>query len=296
MATKVRRIDYAPDEYVSGVGGVLRADEQGIYWMICSLVMSQGGPITRDERRIGSLCLMRPADVRRIIDRLICIGKIEVDGDKLFQKRALSEIERSANRIQIASENGAKGGRPTAKEKQKQENTKADGYSAEKLSLTSNDQQVLDVGSNEPTHIRPKPARKRHEYGVKFQEFWSSYPTDPLMSKKAASEAFEKLDVEQQIEVIASLPAFRAHCSSHVDYRPVHAVRYITQGRFEGFLASSRKINARVFVTLDSPAWKAMLGKRGVTSMAHSEHEGKRGWWFDQAEVAAATEPTDHAA
>lgn len=127
-------------------------------------------------------------------------------------------------------------------------------------------------------------------YSPKFEEFWKAYPTDSLMSKKDASAAFERLDEAEQDEVIASLPAFRAHCAAHVDYRPVHAVRYITQGRHEGFLATAQKINSRVFVAVGSPAWEAILRQRGVKSMAHAEHEGRRGWWFPQTEVAAATQ------
>lgn len=296
MAGKVRRVDYAPDEYISGVGGLLRADEQGVYWMLCSMVMSEGGSIARNDRRISSLCLIRPADAGKITDKLIAIGKIKVGGDgKLYQNRALSEVERSANRIQTASENGAKGGRPSQKDKPNQRETKAAGSSGEKLSLTINEQ-LVEEASSEASIIRPKPAKRRSSYTTKFEEFWKAYPTDQLMSKKEAASAFEKLDPEQQDEVIASVPAFRAHCSSHVDYRPVHAVRYITQGRFEGFIASSKAIGARAFVALNSPAWNALLQKRGGSSMAHTEHDGKRGWWFDKAEIEAAMAILERAA
>ncbi len=280
MASKVRRVDYSPDEYVTGVGGVLRADEQGIYWMICTLVMSSGGAFTRNDQRIASLCLIRQSDACRITDKLIAMGKIEaLDGGKLTQKRARSEVERSVNRIQIATENGSKGGRPAKKDEVKQETVKPDGLFSEKLSLTNNEQLT------EETDIRPKPAKRRLSYSPKFEEFWKAYPTDALMSKKEAGTAFEKLEPEQQDQAIASIPAFRAHCSSHVDYRPVHAVRYITQGRFEGFLATSAKLAEKMFVELDSPTWKELLKRRGVSSMAHSENNGKRGWWFPRREI-----------
>lgn len=288
MAGKVRRVDYAPDEYVTGVGGVLRADEQGVYWMLCTLMMSQGGPIERNDRRIASLCLIRPSDVARVTDKLITMGKVKVQSDgKLYQNRALSEVERSANRIQTASENGAKGGRPAKIDEPNQQDAKAGGFGAEKLSLTIN-HQLDSEASNEASDLRPKKTRKRVAYTQKFEEFWKAYPTDALMSKKDAFAAFEKLDPEAQDEVIAAVPAFRAHCSAHVDYRPVHAVRFITQGRYEGFLATSAKVNARVFVALGSPAWDAVLKLRGVKSMAHSEHEGKRGWWIGRDEVDRA--------
>lgn len=295
MAAKVRRVDYAPDEYISGVGGVLRADEQGVYWLLCSLIMSEGEAIERNDRRIASLCLIRPTDAARITDKLIALGKVTLSDGKLSQKRALSEVERSANRIQTAAENGSKGGRPALKDQSNQQTGKAAGLSPEKLSLTINEQ-LVEEASNEASDIRPKRQRRKVAYSPKFEDFWKAYPTDSLMSKKDASAAFEKLDPEEQDEVIASVGAFRAHCSSHVDYRPVHAVRYITQGRYEGFIASSKKINSRVFVALGSPAWAAILRKRGVSSLAHSEHDGRRGWWFEQAEVTAATAELEKAA
>src|SRR6185437_14348673 len=121
MADKVRRVDYSPDEYISGVGGVLSAAEQGVYWMVCSLIMSEGHPIENDERRVAGLCRMRPAEARRTIDRLIERGKIDLtEAGELAQKRAQSEVEKSAKRIQIAIENGSKGGRPKPKDKEKQ--------------------------------------------------------------------------------------------------------------------------------------------------------------------------------
>ncbi|MGN6772026.1 MAG: hypothetical protein ACTHJQ_19595 [Rhizobiaceae bacterium] len=145
MAAKARRIDYSPDEYIAGVGGVLDAAEQGIYWMICSLIMSEGHAIEQNDRRIAGLCLRRPAEVRKVIDSLVAKGKIlRLNDGKLAQKRALNEVEKSLNRISTASENGAKGGRPKGKHQQKQQKPKADGFPDEKLSLTINDQPPTD--------------------------------------------------------------------------------------------------------------------------------------------------------
>lgn len=134
MSSKVRKIDYYPDEYIAGVGGVLKADEQGVYWMVCTLIMSEGGAIEDNPRRVASLCGIRPADAKRIVGRLLSLGKLTLDNEgKLSQKRAQSEVERSANRIQSASENGAKGGRPAGKAEENQDTPKAGGSETEKL-------------------------------------------------------------------------------------------------------------------------------------------------------------------
>lgn len=137
--SKVRRVDFSPDEYISGVAGVLNASEQGVYWMICSLIMSEGGPVERNEKRIATLCGIRASDTRKIINRLVEIGKIsEQSGGKLAQKRAQSEVELASKRIQTAIENGSKGGRPSKKDQQNQQNSKPDGLFSEKLSPTTN--------------------------------------------------------------------------------------------------------------------------------------------------------------
>lgn len=133
MSGKARHVDFYPDEYISGVAGHLRADEQGVYWMVCSLIMSEGAPVEYSDRRLAGLCRVRPADIRRIVNRLVEVKKLTLDGGKLSQKRAQSEVERASNRIQTASENGAKGGRPEKKHQQKQQTEKAGGFSAEKL-------------------------------------------------------------------------------------------------------------------------------------------------------------------
>lgn len=109
---KVRKVDYRPDEYIAGVGGQLTAKEQGVYWMICTLVMSKNGPIDDDEERIGHLTKLRPSEARKVIDRLVSLDKISRIDGKLSQNRAEFETEKAQKRIETYTENGKKGGRP----------------------------------------------------------------------------------------------------------------------------------------------------------------------------------------
>jgi len=285
MSGKVRRIDFSPDEYVSGVGGVLNAAEQGVYWMICALVMSEGAAVAMNERRIAGLCLIRPAEARRIIEKLVAIGKLSrTDDGKLYQKRALSEVEASSNRIRTAIENGSKGGRPKKIAEQNQQVDEPDGYSAAKLTINYQP----PTTSEEEKVIRTKPAKRRHSYTADFSAFWEGYPTDALMSKAKAGAAFQALEPDDQELAIKSIPAFRAYCAAHADYRPVHAVRYLTERRFDGFVKTVQTNENRVFVRLGSPTWQAIMAKRGVVSMPHTENDGQRGWWFSKDEAAAA--------
>jgi hypothetical protein len=286
MSEKVRRVDYSADEYISGVGGVLTAEQQGVYWMICSLIISEGCAIEFNERRIAAQCLVRPSRARALVESLIAMGKIKVDGDgKLYQNRALNEVERAAKRIKTASENGTKGGRPAQIPEQKQQDDKATGSSGAKL--TTNDQPPTII-PEEKKDIRTKSPRKRLAYTELFLEFWKAFPTDSLMSKSEAFKAFDALPEDEQHEVLQSVPAFRAYCSQHVDYRPVHACRYITQRRFEGFVKTQAAVDSREFVAMGSAGWTAIMRLRGVNTMPHSDRNGVRGWFFDRDEVKRA--------
>ncbi|HEY8255462.1 MAG TPA: hypothetical protein VIG39_12520 [Rhizomicrobium sp.] len=69
-----------------------------------------------------------------------------------------------------------------------------------------------------------------------FEEFWKAYPTDPLMSKKKARGEWERLNLADRAAAIKTVPAFRDLCASRVNYRPVHAWRFLAERRFDGFM------------------------------------------------------------
>ncbi len=69
-----------------------------------------------------------------------------------------------------------------------------------------------------------------------FEEFWKAYPTDPLMSKKKTRAEWERLNLADRASALATVPAFRDLCASRVNYRPVHAWRFLAERRFDGFM------------------------------------------------------------
>ena len=83
----------------------------------------------------------------------------------------------------------------------------------------------------------PKPVRT--QYGEEFEVFWGKYPRDANMSKKEAHTAWKRLGKEEQELAVKGLDGFNAYCRANPDYRPVHAVRYLTKARWEGFLTAS---------------------------------------------------------
>ena len=196
---KARRVDYYPDEYIAGVGGVLRAEEQGVYWMLCSLIMSEGHAIEQNDRRFAALCQIRPSDSKRIIEKLVVTGKIvRQSDDKLFQKRSQSEVEKSLKRIQTASENGSNGGRPSLKDKQNQQIAKAKGFSSEKL--TTNHQPST---TNHQPLEEDKSSYIVHSVVNEFEErFWPVYPK--RTAKGAALRAFKTARKKHDLDAIVA--------------------------------------------------------------------------------------------
>ncbi len=81
----------------------------------------------------------------------------------------------------------------------------------------------------------PKIKRVRKTYPEEFESFWRDYPTDPIMSKSRSFAQWQKLAPEDQRAAHQAVPAFRAYCARHVTYHPVHAERFLSQRRFDGF-------------------------------------------------------------
>ncbi|MBM3091595.1 DUF1376 domain-containing protein [Ensifer sp. T173] len=187
---KARHVDFYFDEYIAGVAGVLNAEEQGVYWMVCALIMSEGGPTTENHRRLAMLCGVRPSDIKRVVASLIKKGKIFIQTDgKLAQKRAQSEVEKSLNRIKRASEVGANGGRPRGKSKQNQESDKADGSFAEKLTTNHQPATTNQIEKEEPDgSSKKRGSRLSQDWAL--PDDWRAYAAGKgLQDRQIALEA-----------------------------------------------------------------------------------------------------------
>ena len=102
-----------------------------------------------------------------------------------------------------------------------------------------------------------KPGRKA--YPEEFEAFWRAYPTDALMSKLKAFEKWRRLSAEDRAAAMRAVPGFRAHCAKDSTYRPVHAERFLSQRRFDGFNEQEVKQSGAAPVN-DDAALKAEWG------------------------------------
>ena len=128
---------------------------------------------------------------------------------------------------------------------------------------------------------RGRPSK--HGYAAAFEAFWAAYPTTPVMSKKTAGEAFARLSAEDQAAATAAIGGYREHLAKNSTLPVVHAVRFITQRRFDGFAAqAATPAVAQVFVVQGSPEWAAWSATRSKP-FPTAQHGGQAGWWFPSA-------------
>lgn len=237
----------------------LTTEQHGIYFKLILLAWERGGPIPNDHDFINR-CLFHMhgnqynSKVKPILERFFTIG----DDDVFRQKRVEKELEKSRNFSRKQTENAGK-----RWSKSKDNNGIADA-TALPVPASLQPQPQLGLVPTLPTEASehsPKPAkpvRTRNAYPEKFEEFWSGYPTDANMAKVEAFKAWGRLTLADQELATKSLPAFRAYCSSHPDYRPLHANRYLAQRRFEGHAkVAERSAVANFLVKQESPCGRA---------------------------------------
>ena len=134
----------------------------------------------------------------------------------------------------------------------------------------------------------PKKKRGRNDYPEDFQKFYEAYPSDPGMSKPEALKQWLKLSDTEKTDAFEAIPQFIAWVSEQgKDYRTVHACRYLSQKRFEGFIDLETLVTralsgqpvkeneSKVFVKRGTPAWEAWQKIRTTPVSEKSD-----GWWF----------------
>ncbi len=142
---------------------------------------------------------------------------------------ALEPLERAGFIAEIEDVGGAFDlfGNPASPEKR--EEKKREEQNREEKTLLS--------GAPDATGVSEGDAGKRKKYPEDFDQFWKSYPTDPLMSKAKAFDQWRRLSAADKSAAQAAIPAFRDFIKRQDNYRVVHAQRYLSERRYEGFAA-----------------------------------------------------------
>ncbi len=175
---KIRRVDFYPDDWLAGTAGMPGRDKS-VYWDICALIYSRGGPIPDDEKWLSRVCGYHWREFRQIRSRLLDSGKIVSESGHVSVKRCSEELQRSVKRVSQSVQNGRKGGRKSYL------NNKLDepgGIGSEKAI------------NQQPTLIIQQPTKDTRASRVsrlgRFEEWWSENPHK--VGKGAARVAYAR--------------------------------------------------------------------------------------------------------
>jgi hypothetical protein len=287
-----------PSRLLGALAG-MQPDEGYTYAVVLLRIYETGGPVADTSRTLSRRTGLPERRVTTAVEALIASGKIQrlADG-RLDSNTTHEEIAWQSDRRGDLSRAGKASALKRAKSTgtgseldrgEKTQQKQRDGPTAVEHQLNDKEKEgereSSPIGLEEETsslrsEVCPKRTRIRTQGGALFDEFWAAYPTDALMSKKAAADAFNRLSDQDKQKATDSLPAFKVYCSSHPDYRPVHACKYLTQRRFDGFEKLQRKVNGRVFVREGTLAFEAWQKRKKTPVTESKEHGGARGWYF----------------
>ncbi|MDB5937577.1 MAG: hypothetical protein JWQ01_4921 [Massilia sp.] len=92
------------------------------------------------------------------------------------------------------------------------------------------------IGEERKNCADAKAPRTKQEYSDEFEtKFWTPYPRSPTMSKKEAWREWMKLDPTARASACQAIEPYRKHLRSKPTLETVHACRFLSQRRFEGF-------------------------------------------------------------
>jgi hypothetical protein len=84
-----------------------------------------------------------------------------------------------------------------------------------------------------------KATRTKQEYSEEFEaKFWVPYPRSPTMAKKEAWREWMKLSPEQREAACKAIEPYKKYLRSKPNLETVHACRFLSQQRFDGFINS----------------------------------------------------------
>lgn len=118
-------------------------------------------------------------------------------------------------------------------------------------------------------------------------QFWKPYPRTQVMSKKEALTAWKRLSEQDRRAAIAAVPLFVAFLKSKPDHPAVHACRFLSQRRFDGFvqavadeLAAQAAVLSSYRAAADSPQLLAWEAHRKRTEGRGYPRDRDGGWTF----------------
>ena len=150
----------------------------------------------------------------------------------------------------------------------------------------------------EETEKKECPASGRTVYSPEFEGFWKAYPKTPNMSKSESWKAWQRLPSDDQNAAASAVSKYTAWLKAKPDHPVVHACRFLSQRRFDGFNEPESNvvpINPNAFYAPDeSPelaAWDAYCRK----TKGSNQMRDRRGGWLCDSRWPPGHEPAEQA-
>lgn len=116
-SNRIPYFDFYPTDFMRGVRG-LTAAEVGVYTMLLCRIYEENGPVEYHPVRLSAYCGVRESVLTKAVDRLIVLGRLEIENGMLSDDRAVKEITIRETKLK----NSSRAGKASAeKRQQKQE-------------------------------------------------------------------------------------------------------------------------------------------------------------------------------
>ncbi len=125
----------------------------------------------------------------------------------------------------------------------------------------------------------------REDYPEDFERFWKAYPKTPIMSKKEAYTAWNKIPLIERHKISTGVVRYaewlREQRMRRADYPAVHACRFISQRRFDGFQPATEapKPGNMVYAACGSRQLEEWDRYMKSTRGRGLPRDSKGGWW-----------------
>lgn len=235
------------DAYLADTGH-LTTIEHGAYLLLLITMWRAGGKLPNDDKQLARYARMTAGQWARIKPTMMAFFTVSSDGitqgrltDELGIIKRKSEKQSDSANAKWRKENNKRHASASAEtvvgdipngcqvDAPISTPTKEEDKSSSSLSETSPDQ---------PPE-KPKSGKRKVAYTEAFEAFWVSYPRTPNMSKAEAFTEWRKLDADEQTVCAAAVPAFNAYLKTKPDLEIIHACRFISKRRFDGFAAGA---------------------------------------------------------
>lgn len=161
---RIPYFDFYPVDFMRGVRG-LTAAEVGIYTMILCRIYEENGPVEYHPVRLSAYCGVRESVLTKAVDRLIVLGRLEVENGMVSDDRAMKEIRIRETKLK----NNSRAGKASANKRQQKQSQPATGVE-QAFNHTDTDTDTDKKKDANASSRAPAPQQTR------FDEFWNCYP------------------------------------------------------------------------------------------------------------------------